>query len=384
MKDTKVFITASAVLLAVAIFIGCGERAGEKEYEKAVAAWKKGDLVRARTLFEKSIRKTSGNEKKSVAWNQLGLVLWQLGETESAANAFGNSCNLTEAFTGANLNHGIALFHAGKLAEAEVALNNVVGDNPKNQTALAMLGMIEMKKRDWAGASQELSKTVAADPRNPAGQNALALVELHRNRNSNAAITRLKQLLAAHSNYAPAAYNLGVIYDQWLGNKSAAQGWYSQYLKIAEADGSHVDAAKKALERLGGKTTAATPSATQADPVAAARFIAEGSRLYQAGKFDEAAAQYLKATEADPGQKNTHYNLGLAYYAVKKYPEAADACINALKIDPQFADARYMLSLSYFQLRNWNEAEREAKALQQVDAKRGGEMLNHISNARKR
>jgi tetratricopeptide (TPR) repeat protein len=380
MKNKNVMLTAGGLMLTLVMFIGCGEKAGQKEYEKAMAAWKKGDLVRARSLLEKSIRKTSGNEKKSVVWNQLGLVLWKLGEAQAAADAFGKSCNLTESFTGANLNHGVALYQSGKYEEAEVALNNVIGEDPKNQTALATLGLIQMQKRDWAGATRELSKTVVVNPRDPGSQNALALAELHQNRNGNAAITRLKQLLAAHPDYAPALYNLGVIYDQWLNNRSEAMDAYKRYLRLVGPEGARAKEATAALTRLGEGGSVPAP---KTDPAAAARFIAEGSRLYAAKDYKGAADQYLKAAQADPTQKNAHYNLSLAQYALKNYPAAVQACNEALNMDPDYADARYMLSLSYFQLRKWNDAEREAKTLQKVDAKRGGDMLKHIESARK-
>mgnify|MGYP001815358839 CR=1 FL=1 len=383
MKNRKFIVLSASVFLTFALFIGCGERSGEKEYNKALSAWKNGDLVRARTLFEKSIRKTSGNEKKSAALNQLGLILWELGETEAAAEAFNTSCNLTETLTGANLNMGIALFHAGRTDEAEVALNNVLGSNPKNQTAMALLGLIEMQKQNWAGASAELSKTVSLNPRSPAGQNALALAELHQNSNSDTAIKRLQQVISAYPDYTPAIYNLATIHDQWLNDQRAAKALYEQYIQKAGENGSHTEAAKKAIAQLGTKKQSTTVAA-QTNPEAATRFMAEGAKLHTAGKYADAVTQYQKAVQADPTQKNAYYNMGLAYYADGKYAASAKACDAALKIDSRFADARYMLSLSYFQLKNWNDAESAAKALVQLDSKRGEEMLKHISNARKR
>jgi len=378
-KKAKTILATTGTLLVLGLFIGCGGRSGEKEHDKAVAAWKKGDLVRARTLFEKSIRKTSGNEDKSIALNQLGLVLWKLGEADAAADAFGKSCNLAESLNGANLNNGIALFHAGRIDEAEVALNTVLGDDPDNPTARTMLALIEMQKRNWAGASTELSKTVNAAPSNPAAQNALALAELHKNRSSDSAIKRLKQTLVAAPNYAPAAYNLAVIYDQWQKNSGLAQDEYKQYLKMAGPDGSHVEAANQAIARLSGKPM----RPVQSNPEAAARHIAEGSRLHAAQKYTEAVAQYQQAIQADPQQKNAYYNMSLAYYALEKYKETAQACTAAIQRDPSFADAHYMLALAYFQQKKWNDAEREAHFLKQIDDTRGKQMLQHISNARK-
>ncbi|VGO20938.1 tetratricopeptide repeat protein [Pontiella sulfatireligans] len=377
MKNKKTAVVIGSICLVLAMFAGCGERSGEKEYSKAMSAWEKGDLVRARTLLEKSIRKSSGNEKKSAAWNQLGLILWELQEDGAAAEAFSKSCSLSEELTGANLNLGIALFHEGRLAEAEMALNNVAGENPQNQTALTILGLIEMQKSNWAGAVQTTAKSASINPRTPAAQNALALSELHAGRNSDAAINRLKQILATHPNYAPAAYNLGAIYEQWLSNKSAAMGWYKDYLQRTATDGSHVEAAKQAIARLGGR------AAPTADLSRAVQFMGEGAKLHAEKRYAQAIEQYQKAVQADPNAKNAQYNMGLAYYSLGKYTETAQACTAALKLDPNFADARYMLSLSYFQLKQWDRAKQEAEILKRTDPSRAADMLKHISNARK-
>ncbi|MDF7799759.1 tetratricopeptide repeat protein [Pontiellaceae bacterium B1224] len=385
MKSKKIVRISVGILATLIIFAGCGKKSGEKEYNKAISAWEAGDLVRARTLLEKSARKTSGNAQKSSVLNQLGLVLWELGEAQAAADAFSKSANLSETLTGANLNMGIALFNAGRVDEAEVALNNVLGENPKNETALAVLGLIEMQKRNWAGASTELSKAATLNPRSPAAQNALALAELHQTKNSERALTRLKQIVSAYPDYAPAAFNLGSIYDSWLKNNSAAISWYQQYLEKAGENGSHIQAATAAIARLGG-TTSSPPTENRAIPernqAEAARYMAEGSKLHGAKKYDEAIAQYRKALVADPKYKTAFYNMGLAFYAQENYNNAATACNNALNIDPTFSDARYMLSLSYAKQKKWNDAEREARELAKTDKTRGEQMIDYISNAR--
>jgi tetratricopeptide (TPR) repeat protein len=385
MKNNRILVIATGTCLMLATFVGCGGRSGEKEYNKAIEAWQDGDLVRARTHFEKAIRKMSGNEKKSVAENKLGLVLWQLGEVDAAAEAFNESCALSESLTGANLNLGIALYHAERLDEAEVALNNVLGDNPRNETALSMLGLIAAQKRDWAGASKTISRAVAARPSDPAGQNALVLAELNSNRNTDLAVSRLSKLVSAYPDYAPAAYNLAAIYDHWLDNQTAATGWYKEYLRKSGPDGSHGEAARQAIARLGGQTaTGPGTAAPQTDPAAAARYMAEGAKRHQEQKYTDAIEQYRKAIGADPTQKNAYYNMGLAYYALKKYSETEQACLRALKVDPGFVDAQYMLALAYVQQGKWNDAEREAKILSGLDSTRGDEMLKYITSARKR
>ncbi len=386
MKKRKI-ITASAVVIgALVMFAGCGGKTGEKEYNKAVDAWKKGELVRARALFEKSILKTSGNEQKSDALNQLGLVLWQLGESAAAADAFNRSANLTEELSGASLNMGIALFHAGRLDEAEVALNNVLGENPRNETARALLGMIELQQRNWADAAAELARSAAVQPENPAAQNALALAELQQTKNSSRAITRLARTIEAYPDYAPAAYNLGAVYELYVKDSAKAVSWYNQYLAKAGPGGSRAEAANTAIARLGGSPASVPENRNlqRANPAEASRYMNEGLRLYSAQKYDEAAASFKKALMADPKQKNAYYNLGLAFYAQGNYSDAATACNNAVNLDPAFADAQYMLSYAYAKQKKWNDAERVAKELLKNDKAKGEQMLKYISSSRSR
>ena len=386
MKNKTLLLMGGGVCLLFAVFSGCGGNPGEKDYNKAMTSWKKNDLVRAQSQLEKAIRKLSGNEKKSVANNQLGIIRWNLGKHDQAIESFGESCRLGEDLSGANLNLGIALYYAGQSEQAKFELTKILSEDPDNTVARFFLGLVYMQVEDWKGASQEITAELRADPNNAAGQNALALAELHLNRNSDAAVKRLKQLLAAHPDYAPAAYNLAVIHDQWLRNPGAALGWYKQYLQKAGEKGAQTEAANEAIARL-GKMGPEAPGITpekQTNPAEAAQFIAQGTKLHAAKQYREAVTQYEKAIKADPSQVPAHYNLGLSHYELQQYGEAAEACSNALKLDPGSVNARYMLALSYARQQKWSDAEREAKALKKIDAARGESVLKYISDARKR
>lgn len=386
MKDKIVLIISGCILMFFAVFSGCGGPAGEKEYNKAMAAWKKNDLVRAQSQLEKAIRKLSGNEKKSVAHNELGLILWKLGKTDQAIESFGESCRLVENLSGANLNLGIALYYAGQSEQAELEFTKILNEEPDNAIARFFLGLVHMQQQNWKTASQELTTGLRTTPNDAAGQNALALTELHLNRNADAAVKRLKQLLAAHPDYAPAAYNLAVIHEQWLQNPGAALGWYKQYLQKAEENGLQVAAAEQAITRLSqvGPHAPKTTDEKRNDPAAAALYIAQGTKLHASKQYREAVEQYEKAIEADPTKATAHYNLGLSHYELKQYRQTAEACSAALKLDRDSVDARYMLALSYARLGEWNNAEREANILKKADATRGESLLKYIAETRKR
>lgn len=383
-NKTLLIMVCGGVCLLFAVFSGCGGRPGEKEYNKAVASWEGGDLVRAQSQLEKAIRKLSSSEKKSVANNQLGIIRWNLGKHGQAIESFIESCRLAEELSGANLNLGIALYHAGQLEQARFEFTKILGEQPTNTIAQSFLGLIRMQKKDWQGASKELTTGLRTNPNDAAAQNALALAELHLNRNSDAAVKRLKKLVAAYPEYAPAAYNLAVIHDQWLHNNSAALGWYKQYLQKTGGKGAYTELARQAIIRLNRKVQDTATPEKQANPKAAAQYIAQGSKLHIDKKYRKAVEQYEKAIKADPSQTTAHYNLGLSHYELKQYREAAQACLDALKLDPSSKDARYMLALSYAQQHKWDDARREAKALKKLDAKRGESLLEYISDARKR
>ncbi len=378
MKNNRIFILGTGLILILAMFVGCGGRAGDREYNKAVKAWHNGDLVQARTLFEKATGRLSGNAKKSVAFNQLGLVLWQLDEPQAAADAFNEACTLTETVTDARLNLALARFGSGDLDGAARSLNMYLGEAPDNKTALALKGLIAAKRRDWAQSARLMAQAAAGDPADPAVQNALALAELNHGQSSMQVIERLRKITVSHPDYAPALYNLGVVYDQWRRENTPALEYYQAYLETAGAETAHADTVRKAIARLSGRVS----PAPAADSAAAVRYMREGARLHGAGKHAEAVDQFKLAVKADPDQKNAFYNMALAYYALQKYSQTAQACQSALNIDPRFADARYMLALSYVMQKNWNYAAREARKLAEVDATRGQELLDYIATAR--
>jgi tetratricopeptide (TPR) repeat protein len=386
MKNKTLLLMGGGVFLLFAIFSGCGGNPGEKDYNRAMTSWKNNDLVRAQSQLKKAIRKLSGNEKKSVANNQLGIIHWNLGKYDQAIESFAESCRLEEDLSGANLNLGVALYHAGRSEQAKFEFTKILGEDPDNTVARFFLGLVHLQLKDWKGASQEITEGLRADPTDAAGQNALALAELHLSHNSDLAVKRLKQLVAAHPDYAPAAYNLAVIHEQWLHNPGAALGWYNQYLQKAGEEGVQAEPTKQAIVRLNrmGPDAPGTAPGNQSDPKEAAQYIAQGTKLHAAKKYREAVTHYEKAIEADPSQATAHYNLGLAYYELAQYRKAAEAYSNALKLDPDFVNARYMLALSYARQGEWGDAEREAKALKKVDAARGKSVLKYISDTRKR
>src|SRR5712692_4941019 len=84
-------------------------------YQRGMSALQKGDLVSARTNFEKVVRLAP---KSPEGHNSLGWVLLAQGEVDSAIAQFQTAVELKPEFTQAHINLGNALVRKGDVTAA--------------------------------------------------------------------------------------------------------------------------------------------------------------------------------------------------------------------------------------------------------------------------
>ncbi len=80
------------------------------------------------------------------------------------------------------------------------------------------------------------------------------------------------------------------------------------------------------------------------------KHLDEGRKLFEAGKFKEALAEFETAFEEDPGDMNVNWFLGRAAYETKDFETAVMAFERMLVIDPKAQRVRLELGRSYFML----------------------------------
>lgn len=371
------------VALIAVLFFGCGRQPGEELYTKALKEWKDGNLVRARTLLEKSISRRTGSRENADAYNRLGLLLWEMGEPESSVNAFTESLRIDAGQYDVLCNLGVALNAKKDFATAENAFREAALLHPADPRPLASAGIAYLQNGKWPDASRNLQRALSRNPTDPRLLNALALTELH-TRGAQAALQRLKTVVQTRPDYAPALFNIASIYRCNLNNPAEAKAWFARYLKHASGIDAFSAFARTQLQAL--DEPAETPKLTYTAPAtrnrkAAQQHFQAALAAHRSGKTDEAIKGYLKAIEADDSYERAFYNLGLAYYAAGQMALAGDSFARAVELNPAYVDARYNLALvNHYHLGNSPLALRELQTVlsQKPDYQPAIDLLNRI------
>lgn len=338
----KWIAAAAAVTL---LFFGCGRQPGEKLYYEALAQWESGNLVRARTLLEKSIRRRTGSPKNADAYNRLGLLLWEIGDPQSAAEAFSESSRIDAGQTDVLGNLGVALSATGDFEDAEQVFREAALMAPNDPRPLAFAGVTYVLAGKWDDAARNLQRALERNPNDPRLQNALALAELHTG-SDEAALNRLRAAADRNPDYAPLRFNLASIYQHWRGSPQEARRQLNLFLQQTP-DNNRTALARQRLQELedadGGILNFKRPE--QRNRPAADRAFREALAAHKAGKTQEAEQGYRRALELDDRYEQAFYNLGLIYYGQNRLTVAKEAFEQAARLNPAFTAAQYNIAL---------------------------------------
>ena len=115
-------------------------------------------------------------------------------------------------------NNGLALanlatieLQQGKVEEAEKHIRAALAQNPDDAYNLATLGELEFRQEKYDAALDSLSQAAKLDPNNPEIQNSLGGALSHKGLRVQAE-TALRKAIEINPLYAPAHYNLAVVY----------------------------------------------------------------------------------------------------------------------------------------------------------------------------
>ncbi|NCC52219.1 MAG: tetratricopeptide repeat protein [Spartobacteria bacterium] len=227
-----IILLVVGVLVLGGLLIGCGKEPGQREYERGVRALERGNSVRARALFEGSINKRPGSSENARTYNYLGIACWRLGQLAEAVEAFEESRRANPDFMAPLYNLGVLHYQMGDVYQASALLEETSLMDGRDPRPLEYLAYIHRNNQDWIQARSALYEALGWRPQSARILTTIALVELE-TEGPEAALLHLSRALEQDPQYAPALYNLGVIYRDRINDPDQAAGYFEQFLAVA-------------------------------------------------------------------------------------------------------------------------------------------------------
>jgi hypothetical protein len=121
----------------------------KKAFHKGMEAWEHNDFPKAAEQFEKAV---AVYPEYDTAFNNLGVMYYQLGQTERARTAFEKSVALNDKNPDADRNLSRILIHDGNYSRAEELLKKSLMVEPLNPVSLTLICVADIQTGDDDGA----------------------------------------------------------------------------------------------------------------------------------------------------------------------------------------------------------------------------------------
>ena len=265
---------------------------------------------------------------------------------------------------------GDAALRGGKLDQAERDFRQVIAINPEVAGAYANLGVIAMRRKQWARALEMLHKAEKLAP-DVAGIRLNIGLAYFRQNDFARAIEPFESVVRQSPDSYQARYLLGLCYffnDRWVDAMTALEPLWPQasgqlnylyVLDIAAYKGKNAALEEKAAGRL-----------VEVGEGSPAFHLLMGKAHLNRGEYDDAIKEIEAAAQADPKLPFVHFNLGLAYVHKQEYDRARAEFQKDIAIEP---DAPFSFEqLGSLEATNGNdeEAAKNYRAALKIDPKR--------------
>jgi tetratricopeptide (TPR) repeat protein len=246
----------------------------------------------------------------------------------------------------------------GRLDEAERDFRQALAANSQVGGAYANLGVVYMKRKQWAKALGPLRKAEQLLPREAGIRLNIGLAYFRQNEFLKA-IPAFESALRDQPDWLQPRYLLGLCYfftERWadaantlepLWAQESAQPSYLYVLSIA-AHRAH----KKDLDER------ATAQLIKADEGSPEFHLFMGKAHLNLEQYDMALADFQAAADANPTLTFVHFNLGLTYLKKQDYEHARDEFLKDAAVEPDLALNYDELGDVYSLLRQDSNAEK--------------------------
>ena len=363
---------AAAVALAVsAVMVGCGRRAGEREFSQGVRQFERQRPVRARDHFEQSINARPGHPANAETYHYLGLIAWQLDDPEGAAAYFERSQELNPRLYEPVFSLGALAFEQGDGRRARTLFRTASQLRPGDVRPLEYMAETYLREHAYADARRTLQSALERSPHAPRLLTRLGVVE-HRAGQADEAGASFMQALEVDPGYLPALYNLAMVRAADPGNREHALEYLTQYIQ-AERDDRRRRQAEETLLALRDQPAPETRAERKApldepeprgeepeddreerweDRLAATRRLADEGEIgaavarclrlaavaRRAGRDDHVKQALEQALEYDPRSPAVWQEMGRWHAARARHGEAVNAFRQAAEREPDWVE----------------------------------------------
>lgn len=232
-----------------------------------------------------------------------------------------------------------ALHQAGKLEEARAGYAAVLAREPRNFTALQLLGVLALQAARPAEAVEHFSLALQVDPASAAAHNNLGEARRRTGRLEEAEAC-FREAVSRDPAYADAHFNLAALLRR-LGRREEAAASYRSAIAARPAFAEAQLRLGETLNALGRPDQAieALRAALALDADMAEAHSSLGVALSDAGRLDEALVECQRAVALKPGLAVAHFNAGNVLREKGFLEEAIAAYRAAIERDAQIVEA---------------------------------------------
>ncbi len=259
-------------------------------------------------------------------------------------------------WSAAAFDQALVLFRAGRMAECETALGELLAAHPDAVEALELLGAARGAQGRPGEALAALDRARALRPASASIRHnrAQALFALRRLEEARA---ELEKLVRMHDEYQPSWNLLGSVLAA-LGAAPAAERAYRRAIALGPAQ-PQAQYNLGLLFQQGGRieeAIAAYRGALRAQPSFAPAHNNLANALKASGRMDEALAHYGEALRHDPGLVDALANLGTALRELGRHAEAIPLLERAERLRPGSPAVLNNLGIAYYERHRYADA----------------------------
>ena len=311
----------------------------------AILTWRQSRMyVDIEMLYQTTIEK---NPNCWLAYNNLGLILDKMGQTQEAIDHFRQTLAIKPDYAMAQNNWGVVLVKTGRMQEAIEHYKLALQLDHDYATAYNNLGVV----LDKTGRTQE-------------------------------AIDHYKHALMIRPDYIEAHNNLGIAlvktgrFQEALEHYNQALALQPDYLEVLNNLGAALiktGLPQEAIEHY--------QQALRLNPDSIQAHYNLGNAFVQTGRIGEGIDHYKEALRLKPDFIDAHNNLAVALMRTGRPEEAIEHFQHVLLLKPDFTEVYFNLALLYELMHKSSDAiEAGRKALELAQSKNQTALAKRIEN----